>query len=164
MDVFSEATTLLKGRSGYTIKIVALSMEPVTALNGTRFLPDMSIEETLEGFDTLVIAGSPGVRKYEDHRELVEWIIRESRHVRRLASICTGAFLLGKAGLLNGRRATTHWNSTSRLAEMFPKVRLDRIPYSSKTGPSTQALASLRAWILRLPLSRKTSVAALLCG
>ncbi|MDP9811526.1 transcriptional regulator GlxA family with amidase domain [Rhizobium tibeticum] len=135
MDVFSEATTLLKGRSGYTVKIVALSMEPVTALNGTRFLPDMSIEETLEGFDTLVIAGSPGVRKYEDHRELVEWIIQESRHVRRLASICTGAFLLGKAGLLNGRRATTHWNSTSRLAEMFPKVRLEPNTIFVKDGP-----------------------------
>ncbi|NLS06897.1 GlxA family transcriptional regulator [Rhizobium sp. P32RR-XVIII] len=135
MDVFSEATTLLTGRSGYTVKIVALSMEPVTALNGTRFLPDLSIENTLEGFDTLLIAGSPSVRQYEDHRELVQWIIREARHVRRLASICTGAFLLGKAGLLDGRRATTHWNSTSRLASMFPTVRLEPNTIFVKDGP-----------------------------
>lgn len=44
MDVFSEATTMLKGRPGYSLKIVALTKDPVTALNGTRFLPDMSIE------------------------------------------------------------------------------------------------------------------------
>ncbi|KRB59078.1 AraC family transcriptional regulator [Rhizobium sp. Root708] len=135
MDVFSEATRLLKERSGYRVDIVALTMDPVTALNGTRFLPDMSIEGTLEGFDTLLIAGSPGVRQYEDHRELLQWIIRESRHVRRLASICTGAFLLGKAGLLDGRRATTHWNSTARLASTFPTVRLEPNTIFVKDGP-----------------------------
>ncbi|MEK1897111.1 MAG: GlxA family transcriptional regulator [Rhizobium sp.] len=135
MDVFSEATTQLKGRAGYSLEIVGLTMEPVTALNGTRFLPDMSIKETLEGFDTLLIAGSPGIRQYEDHRELLRWIGRESHHVRRLASICTGAFLLGKAGLLDGHRATTHWNSTSRLASMFPTVRLEPNTIFVKDGP-----------------------------
>lgn len=135
MDVFSEAATLLRDEFAYSLKIVGLSMGPVTALNGTRFLPDMSIEESLEGFDTLLIAGSPGIRKFEDHRELVQWIVRESHHVRRLGSICTGAFLLGKAGLLNGRRATTHWNSTSRLAEMFPKVTLEPNTIFVKDGP-----------------------------
>ncbi len=125
MDVFSEANTVMRDSDAYSVQIVALSCDPVTALNGTRFLPDASIECSLEGFDTLLIAGSPGIQKFEDHPGLISWIRRESRHVRRLGSICTGAFLLGNAGLLDGRRATTHWNSTSRLAEKFPLVRLE---------------------------------------
>ncbi|NLS07706.1 helix-turn-helix domain-containing protein [Rhizobium sp. P32RR-XVIII] len=108
---------------------------PVTALNGTRFLPDATIESSLEGFDTLLIAGSPGIRKYENHPALVQWVHRESRHVRRVGSVCTGAFLLGHAGLLNGRRATTHWNSTGRLAELFPAVRLEPNTIYVKDGP-----------------------------
>jgi transcriptional regulator GlxA family with amidase domain len=125
MDVFSEANTLLGEPDAYLMSIVALSSEPLTALNGTRILPDMTIESSLEGFDTLLIAGSPGIRKYEDHAALIEWIVRESRHVRRVGSVCTGAFLLGHAGLLNGRRVTTHWNSTARLAETFPAITLE---------------------------------------
>lgn len=125
MDVFSEACNLLRDPGAYAMTIVALSSEPVTALNGTRFLPDATVECSLEGFDTLLIAGSPGIRQYEEDPRLVQWILRESRHVRRIGSICTGAFLLAHAGLLNGRRATTHWNSTGRLAEMFPAVKLE---------------------------------------
>lgn len=125
MDVFSEANTVMRNSDAYSVQIVALTPEPVTARNGTRFIPDVTIDSTLEGVDTLLIAGSPGIQKFEDHAGLISWIRRESHHVRRLGSICTGAFLLGNAGLLDGRRATTHWNSTSRLAERFPLVRLE---------------------------------------
>jgi transcriptional regulator GlxA family with amidase domain len=135
MDVFSEASNLLGDPEAYTMTIVSLSSEPVTALNGTRFLPDATIATSLEGFDTLLIAGSPGIRKYEDHSGLVQWILRESRHVRRVGSICTGAFLLAHAGLLNGRHVTTHWNSTGRLAEMFPAIKLEPNTIYVKDGP-----------------------------
>ena len=87
----------------YHIEIFALEPGPVTALNGTRILPDRTIESSLEGYDTLLIAGSPGIQKYEDHAASIQWIVRESRHVRRIGSVCTGAFLLGHAGLLDGR-------------------------------------------------------------
>jgi transcriptional regulator GlxA family with amidase domain len=135
MDVFSEANRLLQDPDAYSMTIVALSPEPVTALNGTRFLPDATIESSLDGFDTLLIAGSPGIRKYENHPELVQWTVRESRRVRRVGSVCTGAFLLGHAGLLNGRRATTHWNSAARLAELFPAVKLEPNTIYVKDGP-----------------------------
>jgi transcriptional regulator GlxA family with amidase domain len=135
MDVFSEVNNLLRDPEAYSMTIVSLSSEPVRALNGTRFIPDATIESSLEGFDTLLIAGSPGIRKYEDHPELLQWIVRESRHVRRVGSICTGAFLLAHAGLLNGRRVTTHWNSTGRLAEMFPLVKLEPNTIYVKDGP-----------------------------
>jgi transcriptional regulator GlxA family with amidase domain len=125
MDVFSEANNLLGEPAAYRMDIVGMTKEPVTALNGTRFLPDLSISDSLDGFDTLLIAGSPGIRKYEDNPELIQWVVRESRHVRRIGSVCTGAFILGQAGLLDDKRATTHWNSTARLAEKFPKIRLE---------------------------------------
>jgi transcriptional regulator GlxA family with amidase domain len=135
MDVFSEANTALGDPQAYAMTIVALSAEPVTALNGTRFIPDATIDSSLEGFDTLLVAGSPGIRQYEDHAGLVQWIAQESRHLRRIGSVCTGAFLLGRAGLLDGRRATTHWNSTSRLEEMFPAVKLEPNTIYVKDGP-----------------------------
>lgn len=75
------------------------------------------------------------MREFENHKRLVDWIGREARHVRRLASICTGAFLLGSAGLLDDRRATTHWNSTARLASTFPRVILEPNTIFVKDGP-----------------------------
>ncbi|MGO6904921.1 DJ-1/PfpI family protein, partial [Rhizobium ruizarguesonis] len=107
MDVFSEANKLINGRSGYELSVVGCNSEPVVASNGGRLLPDLTIREPLDGFDTLIIAGSPSVQDFEADLALIEWVRSESAHVRRLASICTGAFLLGSAGLLNGRRATT---------------------------------------------------------
>ena len=135
MDVFSEANTLLRDPQAYDMRIVGLTQEPVTALNGTRFLPDASIGMSLEGFDTLLIAGAPGIRAYESHPQLIEWITREARHVRRVASVCTGAFILAHAGLLNGRCVTTHWNSSARLAETFPEVMVEPNRIFIKDGP-----------------------------
>jgi len=135
MDVFSEANTQLGVPDAYTLKIVALSADPVTALNGTRFLPDLTIESSLEGFDTLLVAGTPGIRDYENHPALIDWIVREARHVRRIGSVCTGAFILAHAGLLNGCRATTHWGFAPRLATTFPEIDVDWNKIYVKDGP-----------------------------
>ena len=135
MDVFSEASKLTNGRAGYALSIVGLNAEPVVASNGGRLIPDRTIDEPLDGFDTLMIAGSPSVREYEGHAALIKWIRSQSKSVRRLASICTGAFLLGTAGLLDGRRATTHWNSTTQLKNMFPAVDLEPNTIFVKDGP-----------------------------
>lgn len=74
--------------------------------------------------DTFLIAGGNGAIGTRD-RPLIDWIVKISQRARRIGSICTGAFLLAEAGLLDGRRATTHWLEAKHLAARFPKVRLD---------------------------------------
>lgn len=84
--------------------------------------------------DTLVIAGGEGARHATGDEELAEWIRQASRRARRTVSICTGAYLLAAAGLLDGRKATTHWNYCDALARQFPEVKLDPEPVFVRDG------------------------------
>lgn len=83
--------------------------------------------------DTLVVAGGAGARTEPDH-PLVEWIARRAEVARRVASVCTGAFLLAAAGLLDGKRAVTHWAQCDELAAAFPKVRVQPDPIFINEG------------------------------
>ncbi|HET7717497.1 MAG TPA: GlxA family transcriptional regulator [Bauldia sp.] len=74
-------------------------------------------------FDTVLVSGGEIVRSMAAMQEIVEWLKRVE--ARRIASVCSGAFLLAGAGLLDGRRATTHWASTGHFAKLYPKVKLD---------------------------------------
>ncbi|MFI4935308.1 MAG: GlxA family transcriptional regulator [Caulobacterales bacterium] len=78
-----------------------------------------------ERFDTLVLAGGEGTRAGAVDGALLELIRVAARRSRRVASVCSGAFLLAAAGLLDGRRATTHWARTADFARRFPRVRLE---------------------------------------
>jgi transcriptional regulator GlxA family with amidase domain len=84
--------------------------------------------------DTLVVAGGEGTRPHRRDVRLVRWIARAARRARRVASVCTGAFLLAEAGLLDGRRATTHWAMCDALARRFPAVRVERDPIFVRDG------------------------------
>jgi transcriptional regulator GlxA family with amidase domain len=75
--------------------------------------------------DTLIVAGGPGARIAEQAPELLAWLRAMSAGARRVASVCTGAFLLAAAGLLDGRRATTHWLYAALFARQFPAVRVE---------------------------------------
>ncbi|MFC3069036.1 GlxA family transcriptional regulator [Phenylobacterium soli] len=76
-------------------------------------------------FDTIIMSGGEGSRDYAQLGSLLDWLKREAPRARRVASVCSGAYLLAKAGLLDARRATTHWNSTDHFAQEFPAVRLE---------------------------------------
>ncbi|MFM0554967.1 helix-turn-helix domain-containing protein [Paraburkholderia sediminicola] len=78
--------------------------------------------------DTLIIPGVPIDEHCTLQPELVAWIRRHAPRARRVCSVCTGAFYLAAAGLLDGRRATTHWRDAPRLARRFPNVHVDADP------------------------------------
>lgn len=89
-------------------------------------MPDFSIGNAPR-FDILIVPGGPGARNREVHNErLTGWIKKEAGQTELLLSVCTGALLLAKAGLLNGKSATTHWASYDRLEQEFPEVNVIR--------------------------------------
>jgi transcriptional regulator GlxA family with amidase domain len=81
-----------------------------------------------EPIDTLIVPGIPVDDPRTLQPALIDWIARRAPHVRRVCSVCTGAFYLAAAGVLDGRRATTHWRDAHRLAERFPRVHVDAEP------------------------------------
>jgi transcriptional regulator GlxA family with amidase domain len=81
------------------------------------------------------VAGGPGVEAAAADPALLDWVRQRARQVRRVASVCTGAFLLAPAGVLDGRRAVTHWSFCEDLARRFPAVRVERDPIFVRDGP-----------------------------
>jgi transcriptional regulator GlxA family with amidase domain len=99
----------------------------ITFTNGLR-LAAAPLPEPPGRFDTLVVAGGAGARAAIEDAAVVDWIARASRRARRTVSVCTGAYLLAAAGLLDGRRATTHWQFCDDFAARFPAVEIDPDP------------------------------------
>jgi transcriptional regulator GlxA family with amidase domain len=123
LEVFHTAERLGAGR--YSTEVVAPGGRPFATSSRLTLTPDRSTEACRGPIDTLVVAGGTGVRAAESDPGLMRWLERSSRRSRRIASVCTGAFLLAGAGLLDGRRATTHWASAERLAAEHPSVRVE---------------------------------------
>jgi transcriptional regulator GlxA family with amidase domain len=123
-----QAPPVLPGDSGspvYELEVVSVDGKPVRSSGGLEIAPDRSVEGTLGSLDTLVVVGGTGTNQAVRDERLVAWIGSAARRSRRVASVCSGAFLLARAGLLDGRRATTHWDSCALLAESFPAVTVD---------------------------------------
>ena len=130
LEVFSRTTRWLKdsGRrrdDAYSLEILGLKRGPFRASSGLRLYADRRFDEVGRGIDTLLIAGGMGAERYCAHPPILRWLRRQAGWVRRLASVCTGAFFLAEAGLLKGRRATTHWSWCARLARGYPEVRVE---------------------------------------
>jgi transcriptional regulator GlxA family with amidase domain len=101
------------------ILLVAETAAPVTAMGGMKVIPDSDFA-ACPPLDVLIVPGGPGERREHDNPAVLDFIRARSRETKITASVCTGAFFLGKAGLLEGRRATTHSLSIGRMREMFP--------------------------------------------
>ncbi|WP_109478041.1 helix-turn-helix domain-containing protein [Paraburkholderia sp. C35] len=92
-----------------------------------------------ETIDTLIVPGVPVDDPHTLQPALIDWIARRAPQVRRVCSVCTGAFYLAAAGVLDGRRATTHWRDARRLAERFPRVHVDADPIFIREALSDDA-------------------------
>ncbi len=117
----------------YALRVVSQGGQGVTASAGVALAsgPLTPIEELL---DTLLVAGGEGAEAAADNHVLVDWVRERATQARRVASVCTGAFLLAAAGLLDGRRAATHWMYCAELAQRFPAVRVEPDPIFVRDG------------------------------
>jgi transcriptional regulator GlxA family with amidase domain len=125
MDVFSEANTFIESADRYETVLVGPHRNPLRASNGIRLTADLTLEEATGGFDIILVAGAPTPPEAEPEPDLVQWAKELPRRSGIYGSICTGAFLLGYAGLLDDRRVTTHWQDAQALAARFPKARVE---------------------------------------
>jgi len=125
MDVFSEANTFVERADRYETVLVAANRNPLRASNGMRLMADLTFEEATGGFDIILVAGAPIPPAGDPEPHLVEWIKELPWRSSIYGSICTGAFVLGSAGLLDDRRVTTHWQDARTLAARFPKAKVE---------------------------------------
>ena len=130
LEVFARTSRWLRdqGRSAghvYEVEIIGLEAGLFATSSGLRIHADRGFAQVKGGLDTLMIAGGVGVAQHRANAPLLRWIHLQATKVRRLASICTGAFLLAEAGLLKGHRATTHWNHCATFAHDFPDIQVE---------------------------------------
>ncbi len=118
----------------YECVVAAAEAGPVASTRGPGIVADRSLASIRGAIDTLVVVGGEGAFDATHDAALVGWITRAAARSRRVASVCTGAFLLAEAGLLAGRRATTHWEACEYLARRHPDVIVDPQPIFVRDG------------------------------
>ena len=136
LQVFASANDFMaKAGEGlpYEIRIVAPSGQSTEASSGMAIAAH-PLSPMDAGVDTLVIAGGEGVDAAAADTALIDWVRERARQARRVASVCTGAFLLAASGMLDGRRAATHWAFCAELARRFPAVRVESDPIFVREG------------------------------
>ena len=110
--------------SPFEVVLVAETAEPVSATGGLRVIPDVTLD-ACPALDVLVVPGGWGTRSEIKNERLLAWITARGASVETLTSVCTGSMLIGQAGLLDGRHATTHWRSLPWMRESFPAVTVE---------------------------------------
>jgi transcriptional regulator GlxA family with amidase domain len=122
-EVFSMASRLSGG--AYSIEVVASHKREISTSSGLHLRPDRSLAGCRGAIDTLVVVGGEGVPVALADGSVVPWIEKAALRSRRVASVCNGAFLLARAGLLDGRRATTHWGGCEELQRRHPEIDVE---------------------------------------
>lgn len=109
----------------FQVFTVARTRDPITATGGLTVVPRHGFADAPR-IDLLVVPGGFGTRRLLNDEETLDWIRRTAAAARRVTSVCTGALLLARAGLLQGRRATTHWASLDLLGSLGAGVTVER--------------------------------------
>ncbi|MFF1408431.1 GlxA family transcriptional regulator [Streptomyces sp. NPDC058289] len=133
MEVFSGADRH-PGPVRYALRTVSPGGSPVRTSSGLRLVPDGDLESERPGAGTTLLV--PGGRYTGDFApEITDWLRTYGGSAERLVSVCTGGLLLAEAGLLDGRRATTHWYVCERMARAYPAVTVEPDPIYVRDGP-----------------------------
>ena len=139
-QIFTRAAELLLTQqpgstAAYFVEIITSSPKPVLITNcGLRVSAHRTFRRVRGEIDTLLIAGGSAVEDDETGIDVVHWLRAVAGQVRRIGSVCTGAMLLARAGLLNGRKATTHWKWCEFLAKKYPSIDVDPDPIFIRDG------------------------------
>ena len=123
-EVFSLASK--ENEKIFEVKTISETGELISARNGLKILPDLSYQNE-PIFDILIVPGGHGAEEIEiKNPVMIEWLKSQQNKVEILASVCTGALLLAEAGILDNKKATTHWMDYDRLEKEYPKVEVVR--------------------------------------
>ena len=139
LQVFGTACDLAARRrpeanvAPYDTAVVAAGSGAVMASAGLGLTAE-PLSDAAASLDTLVVAGGLGVQAAARDPELVGWLARKAPHCRRVVSVCTGAYLLAEAGLLDGRRAVTHWEHCAELQRRYPRISVEPDPIFIRDG------------------------------
>lgn len=131
-DVFSGANDAL-GTTAYEVGLAATVPGRIRTASGMALVADLALDDELD-IDTLVVPGGRGVHTARREPLTVTAVARHARSARRVASVCTGTFLLAEAGALDGGPVTTHWAHADRLADEFPDLVVERDPIFVRNG------------------------------
>ena len=138
LEVFADASRTVAHAGGpkdaYSVEILATRAGPIRTSSGLRIVADRAYHDVTDELDTLIIAGGSGVEQALADAALYAWLGRIAGRVRRIASVCTGSFVLAEAGLLDGKRATTHWRYCTQLAARYPRVTVEADPIFVRDG------------------------------
>jgi transcriptional regulator GlxA family with amidase domain len=139
LEVFARAGQIAAQRgtagSPYRVEVLAPEAGPIRSASGVGLLADRPFRAVSGGVDTLLVAGgSSGTEAMMRDQKALAWLRHVTPRTRRWGSVCSGTFILAAAGLLEGRRVTTHWAALDLFAQMFPTVRLERDPIYVRDG------------------------------
>ncbi len=126
-DVLGRANALLRfpdAPDRYRITAISSFGGEVATSSGLRLQTGALPPPEICAFDTLIVAGGPGVLNARHDLHLRNWLLAVEPRVRRIGSVCTGAYVLAEAGLLSGKPATTHWGHVDRFTQLYPDVRV----------------------------------------
>ena len=134
LDALFEANCKSQSAEPYRTRLVTETGNSTQSASGITFIPDGGVRDANQPSDTLIVVGPYGVPDRPSD-EVSRWLREQARKSRRYGSTCTGAFVLAHAGLLTGRRITTHWQYADRLASEFPDIDVEPDSIFVRDGP-----------------------------